>query len=357
MSSVKKITKNNVELLALGSAVLGSGGGGNPYVGSLIFKTTLLAKHLDHVEILPFDEVDERDYLICSAGMGSPVIGVEKIPNGMEYAYSFKILESFLGRKNCLISPIEIGGINSIVPLITSAYLKRNVVDADGEGRAFPELQMTTFNAFDIPGTPMVVSDERGNNSTILSTDNRWAEKIARAITVSYGGRGYIALYPMTGRKYRMAAIPSTLSYAYHIGESLRAGIIRKDAEDAFLKSTRGKKIFSGKITELKRINARGFAIGYIIMEGMEEYQGRTLKVFFQNEYLLAKILDEENVIASTPDIISLHNEISYLPVTTDQLRYALRCHVFRIPISEKWLIPKAKKLVDVDAFFGNSDT
>ena len=39
----------------------------------------------------------------------------------------------------------EIGGSNSLEPLIPAAITGLPVVDADGMGRAFPEIQMKTF--------------------------------------------------------------------------------------------------------------------------------------------------------------------------------------------------------------------
>ena len=38
----------------------------------------------------------------------------------------------------------EIGGANSIAPLVAGALTGKPVIDADAMGRAFPELQMST---------------------------------------------------------------------------------------------------------------------------------------------------------------------------------------------------------------------
>ena len=43
--------------------------------------------------------------------------------------------------------PIEAGGVNSLLPLALAARLGLPVIDADGMGRAFPELQMVTFHS------------------------------------------------------------------------------------------------------------------------------------------------------------------------------------------------------------------
>lgn len=349
-----KISANNIDILALGSAVLGSGGGGNPYLGALLFKQALEVRGLEGIEITPFDQPDEGDLLISSAGMGSPVIGIEKIPNGEEYAKAFIALEKHLKREAKYISPVEIGGVNSIVPLITACYRQLPVVDGDGEGRAFPELQMTTFNAYGQKASPLSVVDERGNTTIIDAVNNLWAEKIARAITVTFGGRGYVAIYPMNGEAYRKTAIPNSLSKAISIGEALIGGMKHKDAEDSLTRATGGKKIFRGKVVDLERYNVRGFSIGNVIIQGTDAYDGLKLKITFQNEYLRAKFLNEDGeaqVLAETPNIISIHDNSTMLPITTDQLRYGLRCTVFTIPVDTKWLNSQGLAVVGPKSF------
>ena len=41
--------------------------------------------------------------------------------------------------------PMEAGGVNSMLPIAAAARLGLPMVDCDGMGRAFPELQMVTF--------------------------------------------------------------------------------------------------------------------------------------------------------------------------------------------------------------------
>ena len=45
---------------------------------------------------------------------------------------------------------IEEGGVNATLPLVVSALSGLPVIDADGMGRAFPELQMVTYNVGDV---------------------------------------------------------------------------------------------------------------------------------------------------------------------------------------------------------------
>ena len=55
---------------------------------------------------------------------------------------------------------MEAGGVNSMTPIVVAASQGIPIVDCDGMGRAFPELQMTTFNLGGVSSTPMAITDE-----------------------------------------------------------------------------------------------------------------------------------------------------------------------------------------------------
>ncbi len=344
----------DIESLALGSAVLGSGGGGNPYIGALLLRSSMEANGVDRIRVTPFDEIDDSDFLICSSGMGSPAIGIEKIANSTGHLRAFRGLEEHLKRKATLVSPIEIGGINSLVPLVVASQSGLPVADGDGEGRAFPELQMTTLTGYGFSASPTCLADERENTLIIHANSDLWTEKLARTVTVVFGGRAYVSNFALPGGDYRKGAIPGTLSLAMSIGSSLLEGIRRKEAEDALVKSSGARLLFSGKVVDVKRYNTRGFAIGHAYLDGFDGDAGSTLKVSFQNEYLLAVVGREGSPgerVACTPNIISIHDEATLLPITTDSLRYGQRCKVFSIPVSKKWDFEGAEDLVGLKAF------
>ena len=344
---------DDIENLALGSSFLGSGGGGNPYIGALLLKTAMKRFSIDRIELIDPTNLKDDKRVICSSGMGSPTIGSEKIPNGTEYAYAVKKLESILNEKFDYLSPIEIGGINSIVPFIAALYLNIPVLDGDGEGRAFPELQMTTFNLYQIKSTPMVLVDERGNDIVVNSIDNNWAEKVARVVTSKFGGRGYVANYPMNGKDYKKAAIFNSVTHAVELGKMLDTFNNTEDVEEILAYRTLAKKLFEGKLVDLVRDNSGGFSIGYAIFKS--EINGISIlsRVRFQNEYLFydKNINGKFIETITTPQIISIVDAESYKPITTDKLRYGIMCKIFTIPIDGKWDKNSATELVGKEAF------
>ena len=337
------IKKEDVEDLVVGAAILGTGGGGDPYVGKLMVLQSL--ERGEKIELLDIESIEDNSFVVPVAAMGTPVVLIEKVPSGKEALYSLNLIEEFYKKKVDYISPIEAGGINSTIPLVVGAKRKIPVIDADGMGRAFPELQMVTFHIHGVSATPMAISDERGNASILSTIDNYWAEKIARAITVKFGGSAWIAIYATYGSLYKKACVKGSISLAIEIGRTIRtARQSGKNIIDALLDVTKGYYLFGGKIVDVSRFNIGGFARGEAKIEGLDDYKGSTLIIRFQNENLVA-IRDNE-VIATVPDLITIFDKETVKPITTERLRYGLRVIVIGIPCNEKWRNEKGLEVV-----------
>jgi len=226
-----------------------------------------------------------------------------------------------------------------------AALTGRPVLDGDGMGRAFPELQMVTFHLYGVKATPMSMADEKGNAIILDTIDNFWAEKIARVVTIRMGGWASIAIYSMNGDKYRQAVIPNTITKALEIGRGIREAKQKgKTPLQAALESTQGYLLFKGKMIDVSRWITQGFAKGKVTIEGIEEYRGQKMTIDFQNENLIAKIGDE--VKASVPDLIVVLDLETGEPITTERHRYGYRVAVIGIPCDKKWRTKEALEIV-----------
>ena len=240
-----------------------------------------------------------------------------------------------------------------LVPFIAALHLNLPVLNGDGEGRAFPELQMTTFNLYDIQSAPMCLVDERGNELVIESIDNSWAEKIARVVTSRFGGRGYVANYPMDGRSYKKAAIFNSVTQAVELGKILNNFSNDENIEEILKSKASAQKLFEGKLVDLVRDNNGGFSIGYAVFKSEINGTSTLSRVRFQNEYLFYDqyVNGKYIEIITTPRIICILDGESYIPITTDKLRYGIICKIFTIPIDKKWSKDLASRLVGKEAF------
>ena len=169
-----KVGAAEIEEVALGAAVLGTGGGGDPFIGKLL-ALDAVAKY-GPVEMIQPEEVDDEGLVIPPALMGAPTVMVEKIPNGDESVGALRALENKLERKAVAITPIEQGGLNSQIPIAVAAKVGLPMTDCDSMGRAFPELQMTSFHLHGISATPMAMGDEKGNLLILETIDNVWTK-------------------------------------------------------------------------------------------------------------------------------------------------------------------------------------
>ena len=340
---MRLLHEENIEDIAIGAAVLGSGGGSDPYIGLLMAREAI--RQYGPVELYTLDELDDADLIAPTAGMGAPTVIVEKLPAGDDVIRAFHALGKYLGREPRATMSIEAGGMNSIRPIYVGARLGIPVVDCDGMGRAFPEIQMTVLSAKGISASPFVMADERGNILVMNTVSDQWVETFARSCVMHMGATGAIALYSATVGQLKEAAIQGTITLAEEIGKTVRqARLTETNPVDALRRAVGGFLLFRAKITDVDRRVVTGFARGGATMEGVGDFEGKELLLQFQNEHLVAQIDGE--FAATTPDLIAVLDSETGRPITTEALRYGMRVAVIAIPCAPQWREPDALALV-----------
>ncbi|WP_211745660.1 DUF917 domain-containing protein [Paenibacillus sp. Marseille-Q4541] len=338
-----------VEYIAVGAAVLGTGGGGDPHIGKLMAMEAI-QKH-GPVRVIRPEDLNDEDLIVPLSMIGAPTVMNEKIPARSQMTKPLELIEKELGRKITALMPIEVGGGNSLIPVIAAAELGIPVLDADAMGRAFPESQMVTFYLDGMDPSPITMADERGNAILLQAVDGVWEERIARAITIQMGGSATICDYPATGAQIKQSAIHHTLSLAYEIGKTLFESKEKKQHPiDTLLKQLNGHALFHGKASDIRRRMEGGFTRGEASFEGTGEHKGRSMKLFFQNEFLLAT--EDGRSIAVTPDLISILDQDTGMPITTENLKYGARVTVVGFPCDPKWRTPQGLDTVG-PGYFG----
>jgi DUF917 family protein len=345
---MRLITASQLDDIALGAAVLGTGGGGDPYIGKLMAKAAI--EQYGPVTLLDPDEIGDDDLIIPSAMMGAPTVMLEKIPRGTEIVTAFEAIQNFLGRKATATMSCEAGGLNSTTPFVVAAALGIPLVDADMMGRAYPELQMCMPSLYGITATPMAIADEKGNSAILNTVSNKWTEVFARTVTVDMGCSAMIALYPMSGAQVKEAGVHRTLTQVETIGRTIReAHAAHIDPIEAVRGATDGYVIWRGKVSDVERRTETGFARGEASIAGLGEYDGKTLRVSFQNEFLIAQT--DDDVLVTTPDLITILDGETGNPITTETLRYGHRVAVIAMPCDRRWRSDAGMALVGPDYF------
>jgi uncharacterized protein len=206
--------------LSIGAALLGTGGGGNPYVGML--RARELIRKGAEIRVLPLDALPDDAWVGEVGGIGAPVVGVEKIEEGGECFRAMRAVEETAGVKISATISAEIGGSNALEPVIAAAYAGLPVIDGDGMGRAFPEVQMTTFFIYGAKAAPAAIADEKGNVVVFKEViDMFWLETFARGVSVNMGAAAGLAIAPMSMEFVRRTAVPGTVTQALSIGHTV----------------------------------------------------------------------------------------------------------------------------------------
>ena len=174
-------------------------------------------------------------------------------------------LQEHLGREITHTMPIEAGGLNSTMPFTVAARLGLPVVDADGMGRAFPEVQMVTATIYGIAGDADGARRREGQPASCSTAPSTTAGPSgSRARSPSTWAR------PRWSRSTRSPAASSRRRWcrarcglATELGALVREARARHDDPvAAIVERLRGRRLFAGKIIDVERRTVAGFTRG-----------------------------------------------------------------------------------------------
>ena len=335
---MRKINTKDIEYIAMGSTVLGTGGGGDPYIGKLLAKEAI--NKYGKVLLIHASELNDDALVVPIAAFGAPMILVEKLFSGEEFIKAFEMMESYLGRKIDAVMPAEAGGLNGVIPFSIAAQKQIPLVDADGMGRAFPRLEMVTFTLHSIPVSPITQADEKGNRSVYHTIDNTWGETLVGATAIQMGGSCAIGCYPMRGAQVKKAAVHGIVSYAQTLGEAiLNAKEQNLNPLNSLMEKAAAIKLFAGKISNVTIKTEGRWNKGVCEVIGLDEYTNSTMQLDFQNEFLMAK--KDGNPVAITPDLIVLIDAENARPITAETIQYGTRVVVLGMRSDKQWRTPQ----------------
>ncbi len=324
-------TDQDVQDMDRGSVILGSGGGGDPYVGELYVRQQLVEGRPPR--IVSAHELPDDAFVISIAGVGAPTVLVEHLVSTNTLLRLLEATEKYHGRKVDALISAEIGGANSMFPLALGARAGIPVIDGDGMGRAFPHLEMTTFSVYGCSACPSVLMDDAGNVVHVQTTTDRIAEDVVRAICASLGSMIYGSFYPMSGKQAKQLAVHDTISHTLEIGRRIRAA--RESQADPirdlleFLnrpaEQRHARELFSGRIVDVRHETRDGWHWGEaLINSGRGDTPEFSIEI--QNEYLIAR--HEGRTVTLVPDLIAVLDAESAEPLTAEMLSYGQRVTV-----------------------------
>jgi DUF917 family protein len=346
MFSVK--SDQDIQDMARGAVLLGTGGGGDPYIGELFVRAQIKAGRFP--KVMSCEEIADDAFVLSIAGIGAPSVVVEHLVSEQTLFRLLARAEAFHGRRVGALISAEIGGANSMFPLALGAMTGIPVLDADGVGRAVPHIEMTTFSINGCRATPGVVMDDSGNVVTIEATDDRMTEDLCRAITGAMGAMAFAALYPMTGRHAKLVAVQRTITQTLEIGRCIRTA--REGSDDVFAKLVNylnswpgrtARILFDGKIVDVSHETRDGWHFGRASLHSLNDSEGEC-SVEIKNEFLVVRV--NGGVVTIVPDLISVLDRETGEPLTGEMLSYGQRVKVLGFSADPMLRRPESLKVL-----------
>ena len=233
MGNVYSYGLTDFQAIATGAAVLASGGGGSYHDACAILQELAGQGWAGSVAVQDYDGATDACVL---AIMGSPdaadSLTLAAVQNSITNTVA--VLQAFTGMQPGAFIPVEIGPINSLVPLIGAAMSGGSiwVVNGDGAGRAVPELPQTTFTGTPaLAPCPAALASDAAHpadmESALLGAPTAArVETLAGGVVGGFGGYSGIALWPSNaGNGFALSGsyIPGTLEQARVLGLQMLA--------------------------------------------------------------------------------------------------------------------------------------
>ncbi len=341
---MKNIDRDWIQYLHLGGIFLGSGGGGDPESLSFFLNDILTGDKT--IRLISLEELDAEGYYASVNMMGSPELMGQYFPAGVEGVKALERLQALTGQEFKGITTIECAGVNILYPMLVAGRLGLPVVDADSMGRAFPELQMTTFNFAQIPGTPLTLIDSFGREHDFFENDNFLLELNTRKVISEGGGVGFFAGFSNKGSILKHILIPGTISFAAELGQVFANSSSYSQLLEKLIFVTKNSiygsaiELFTGSI---KDIETESLSLRTITIKGSGSYINEEFKILMQNENLFA--YRQNKIAAMVPDLISVINLETLRPVNNNNLLPGMEVSVIGTPAP---LPLKTKKNLDI---------
>jgi N-methylhydantoinase A/oxoprolinase/acetone carboxylase beta subunit len=155
---VWNLSEVDLEFIACGTGILGTGGGGPSYTAYLVALDALRRGGPGSMRVVSPEDLRDSDLVAFGSWYGAPSVSGERLPAGTEIPTAIDALNKILGVQNFeALQPDEIGGgngyespaassrilsdIGRLATFPTSVHYDIPTVDGDMMGRAYPSME------------------------------------------------------------------------------------------------------------------------------------------------------------------------------------------------------------------------
>ncbi|KUJ08498.1 uncharacterized protein LY89DRAFT_332024 [Mollisia scopiformis] len=374
------LSETDAHYISIGCYILGCAGGGTPYASYL--QTRQLLRDGGKIRIIDIDDLPADAQCGPVAGMGSPIIAIEKLGGDM-ILHAMQEMEKHLNIKFTAVLTAEIGGSNGMAPLLlsSSTYYDIPCIDADLMGRAFPSFEMSSLfiGADDINHLlPASLSSGDGTNMTLTSAkDAASVDKVLRASCITMGLAAGISARPTTKSELQQYGIPKSMSLSWRLGRAVlhartrgTIATVHEDLIQEFGGPQSASKVFEGKVVGVGQSVHKGHSYGTLVIEKLKDYEKdndggskdngpEKVSIPFINENLRVEAVyasGEKKILATVPDLIMVLDTLSGEAVGVPEYRYGLKVMVMIAAAHPLWTSKRGLEIAGPKAFGYNME-
>lgn len=334
------IGEQELKDIIIGASFLAAGGGGAPSQG-LKLLDELKSLNKAKVTLLDTEEMADDAWAVMVATIGAPrvMLDAESSPEAVTAFRAMQAEAAREGKKITYLMAGELGGGNTMVPLYVAALEGVPFVDADGNGRAVPELATGLYPAGGIPESPMTMAARNGDTVIIHlkdPLDHHSAEIIARHICMAYGQVAAFSTWVVNRDMIVDKLAPGSITRSIGVGRAFREASGVDELSEALEEATGAKRLFTGEISRIELKTEGGFDFGTTHLDGVGEWAGRSASIDFKNENMLLR--DQAGkVVATVPDLVALVDLEAMSPLTNADTAEGQTVAVFGSKAPENW--------------------
>ena len=257
-----------------------------------------------------------------------------------------------MGKELKAVISTELGGHNTATALYCGAMADKLIVDGDPAGRSVPGLQHSTYYLHNVPMCPISVMNQFGEGAIFTHVyDDERAEDLVRALAMVSQNHIAVVDHVNTAEVLKDAVIRGAITQSLKVGKAYR--LARESGADyaqAAAEAGGGKLVFRGIVESNDWGTVGGYTVGTRILRGTGAWDGHTLKIWYQNENIIAWQDGQPWIMA--PDLICLFDEDEAQPQLNPYGDAGTHQSVICLPAPEDWTTPRGLELFS-PRFFG----
>ncbi|MCY4282438.1 MAG: DUF917 family protein [Gammaproteobacteria bacterium] len=314
-------SKEDITNVAIGSALLGSGGGGS-FTDSLSILNDVPSDY--QADVKTVDNFDQNDGHAVVAFLGSPSAGENLTLSDVSQALKNTIEQltklTDYPRGIQAYTAGETGATNMVVPLLVPLALGDTqnlfVVDGDGAGRAVPKIDQVTY-ASTIPISPVVLANNQMGDQAITVDLNVSSPSIAEVVSRGVASSGSLGAFVGIGlyseassEKLADAILAGTIGQARELGAYMQQAKRSTSDIASFISNTLKREstlIVQGTLESISQTTSGGFDVGQVIIK--DNNSGDIYTIYNLNENLIMYNNASPSPVVVAPDSICYYSE------------------------------------------------